>query len=477
MPFPTQHPLSRRAALPSLAVSLLVALTASAGPVTPTPTLAEAAGLKSNPLSFADGALTLDTHFNSRFEARDNCNDFNSAVNSPTDASWLLTRFRLGALFHPTDGFKLYVQGQDIRELGGSRPNNVGTFGADGDDVFDILQAWTELGDDSRGLSLRAGRQPFNYGDQRLLGNPQWLNSTRAWDALRLRYAEETWSLDLFSGSPVTFVNNQWNKSDFFNTHEGRDAIDSGAWFSSRTLVPWQKQTDFFVINQRLDKLPGAPGAPLGAGGHSNVWSLGTLMKGDPAKLANWDYDFETVLQLGRAGGLSHRAFAGHGGIGYNFSGPWKPRLGVQYNYASGDRDPTDGNSRTFQNYFPGNHALYGFMDTTGWMNLHNPQLNFSVQPTERLKLTFDAMTFWNATNTDAWYSANTTTTVRPVNNAARGASRYRGAELDVNAWYKLNTHVALQAGYACYLAGNYLARTGASDNAHFGYAQLSVTF
>ncbi len=475
MPSPTPPPQPARLGLAALAASLLPALTATAGPAMPT--LAEASGLRDNPLSFAGGALILDTHANTRFEGRDNCNDFNADVNSPTDATWLLTRFRLGALYHPADGFKVYVQGQDIRELGGSRPNNVGTLGADGDDVFDVLQAWTELGDDSRGLSLRAGRQPFNYGDQRLLGNPQWLNSTRAWDALRLRYAAESWSIDLFSGSPVTFVNNQWNKSDYFNTHESRDAVDSGAWFSSRTLVPWQKQTDFYVIHQRLDKLAGSPGAPLGAVGHSNVWSLGTLMKGDPAKLARWDYELETVLQLGQAGGLTHRAFAGHGGVGYNFAGSWKPRLGVQYNYASGDNNPTDGKSRTFQNYFPGNHALYGFMDTTGWMNLHNPQLNFSVQPTERLKLTFDAMTFWNATVADAWYGANTTTTVRPVNAAARRASRYRGAELDVNAWYKLNTHVSLQTGYAFYLAGRYLADTGASDNAHFGYAQLSVTF
>jgi hypothetical protein len=463
--------------IPRLSLAASLALTALSTAQTPTTNIAAASALDTNPLSFASGALVFDTQFNTRFEARENNNDFDSSVNSPTDASWLLTRFRLGALYKPVSWFKAYVQGQDIRELGGSRPNNVGTFGADGDDTFDVLQAWIDIGDDAKGLSLRAGRQPFNFGDQRLLGNPQWLNSTRAWDAARLHWAADSWTLDFFTGSPVTFINNQWNKSDWLNRDEGRNAIDSGVYFSSKSLIPWQSTTDFYVINQQLNKLPGAAGAPLGVSGRTNVWSFGTLMKGDSKQLNQWDYELEMVAQVGRAAGLNHRAFAGHWGFGYNFTGPWKPRLGFQYNYATGDKNPNDGKSTTFQNYFPGNHALYGFMDTTAWMNMHNPQLNFSMQPTDKLRVTFDVMTFWNATNADAWYGANTATTVRPVNAAAQGASKYRGTELDVNAWYKLNSHVSLQTGYAFYLAGSYLAKTGASDNAHFGYAQMTINF
>lgn len=427
--------------------------------------------------SLADGMLVFDAHANTRFEGRENNNDFNSAVNGPTDATWLLTRFRLGMLFQPTDWLKFYVQGQDIRELGGSRPNNVGTLGADGDDIFDVLQAWAEIGRENDGISLRAGRQAFNYGNQRLIGNPQWKNSTNVWDALRLRYAAETWSLELFTGSPVTFLDNQWNKSNIFNTHESRDAIVSGAYFSSSSLIPWQSATDFYVLNQDSNKTAGMPGAPLGAVGHTNFWTLGAMWKGEPNKLNHWDYDLEMAAQFGRVAGLDHRAFAGHWGTGYNFQDAWKPRLGFQYNFATGDGNQKDGSSSTFQNMFPGNHALFGFMDTTAWMNMHNPQLNFSVQPTEKLKLTFDAMAFWNATSGDAWHGANTSTAVRPVNAANRSASKYRGAEFDVNAWYKVNKHLFLQAGYAFFLAGNYLAQTGASDNAHFGYAQATLHF
>lgn len=421
--------------------------------------------------------VKFDTELKGRFEVRDNNYDFDSSVNGPQDASWLLTRFRLGALFTPTAWFKIYVQGQDIREIGGSRPNNIGSFGADGDDVFDILQAWMEFGDEHKGLSLKVGRQPFNYGDQRLLGNPQWSNPTRAWDGARLRYAEDTWQVDLFTGSPVNFVNNRWNQSDYFNTREARNAIVSGLYFSSKALIPWQSTTDFYLLNENAQKVPGMAGAPIGATGKTNIWTLGTLMKGDPKKLHNWDYDIEMAAQYGRVAGLDHKAFAGHWGIGYNFEHLWKPRLGVQYNYASGDNNANDGKSTTFQNLFPGNHALYGFMDTTGWMNLQNPQLNFSIQPTPKLKLTFDYNLYWNATNNDAWYGANTTSTVRPVNAAARRASSFRGQEFDLNAYYKFNAHIAFQTGYSIFLADRYLAQTGASDTAQFGYAQLQFNF
>ncbi|MCB1226349.1 MAG: alginate export family protein [Verrucomicrobiales bacterium] len=438
--------------------------------------VAQAAGVASNPLSFDDGRLVFDVHFNTRLEIRDNTTDFNAAINAPNDAAWLLTRFRLGALFEPTDYLKLYVQGQDIRELGGSRPNNVGAFGADGDDVFDVLRAWLWLGKES-GPSLQVGRQELNYGDQRLLGNPQWLNSSRAWDAIRFHYITDDWFLDLFTGSRVTFVNNRWNQSDYFNTHEGRNAFDSGLYFSSKTLVPWQNATDFYLLNFNFNKTPTASGAPLGQTGDCNVWTLGTRMKGDPSKLHQWDYELEVAAQLGRAAGLDQRAFAGHWGFGYNIDHAWKPRVGVQYNYATGDNDPTDGRNTTFINGFPGNHDLYGFMDTTAWMNMHNPQLNIRLQPTENLKLTLNYNLYWNATNNDGWFAANTSTLIRPVNAAATAASQFRGQEFDINAYYKLGTHFSAQAGYSIFLPGSYLAQTGASDTAHLGYLQLTVNF
>ena len=460
---------SCRKPLATLAVGLLSGISTCIG--------ATAAEMLPNPLSFADGRFVLDAQANSRMESRDNNNDFDSHSTYPTDSTWVTTRLRLGALIKPTPWFKVYAQGQDIREFWGLRPKKVGSFGADGNDTFDLLQGWTELGDEARGTSLRVGRQPFNYGDQRLLGNPQWLNSTRAWDAVRLRQAGQSWKFDLFSGSPVTFIDNQFNRSDLFNASQSRDAIDSGAYFSSTKAIPTQSATDFYLINQNANKVAAAAGAPVGRTGPVNVWTVGTRMKGDLTQLARWDYDLEMAAQFGSVTGLEHRAFAGHWGGGYNFEQDWQPRLGVQFNYASGDGNPKDGKSGTFQNYFPGNHALYGFMDTTAWMNMQQVQLNYSMKPTTKLKMGLDYMATWNATSHDAWFAANTSGVVRPLNALAVAADPFRGHEVDFNTWYTVNRNLTLQMGYSLFLPGSYLRDTGASDTAHFGYAQVTLQF
>lgn len=424
------------------------------------------------PITFFDGKLTVDIQEKMRAEIRENNFDFNSAVNGPQDASWLLQRFRLGLGYSLTPWLKLYVQGQDLREIGGSRPNEMGVFGAEGDDTFDVLKAYIQAGDLKKGLSLTAGRQFLAYGDQRLIGPLEWLNSARAFDALKLRYAASSWSLDLFSGSPVVFKDHEWNKSTFLDDDDTLNEMFSGLYLSTK-WVPINTTTDFYVLHKRDD----GNGAFGPRQGDTSFYTIGTLWKGDPKKLGGWDYETEMAFQTGEVSGRDLTAFAGHWGLGYNFKHPWKPRVGLQYNYATGDQDPADGDIETFQNLYPTNHLFYGYMDTSGWVNVHNPQLNISFSPTSKLKVMLDYHLYWNASNDDAWRRVNGVTAVRPVNAAARDASSFRGQEFDFTAIYKLNAHVALQTGYSLYMAGDYLNDTGAGDNAHFGYLQLQIDF
>jgi hypothetical protein len=431
------------------------------------------------PITFLDGRLTIDIQEKMRFEVRENNFDFNDAVNGPQDASWLLQRFRLGIGYSITPWLKVYAQGQDIREIGGSRPNEVGVLGAEGDDTFDILKAFIQAGDLKKGFSATVGRQFLSYGDQRLIGPLEWLNSARTFDAIKVRYADPAWSLELFTASPVNFKDHMWNQSDFLDNDEGRNAILSGAYFSMPRLIPWHSVTDFYVFHKMEDKISGAAaaGPPVGAVGDSNFWTLGMLMKGDPKKLKGWDYSTEMAYQLGKAADLDHSAFAGNWGFGYTFAHSWKPRLGVQYSFATGDSNPLDGDSETFQNLYPTNHLFYGYMDTASWQNIHNPEVNFSIMPTPKLKLMLDYHAFWNETNSDLWYRANGITPVRAPAAAAAATDNFRGHEIDLTATYKVNPHVGFMAGYSLFIAGNYLAQTGASDNAHFGYVQVQIDF
>ena len=58
-------------------------------------------------------------------------------------------------------------------------------------------------------------------------------------------------------------------------------------------------------------------------------------MKSTPGAFNGWDYDTDMAFQSGDARGLDLSSFAGHWGVGYTWANhAWKPRLGVEYNYA-----------------------------------------------------------------------------------------------------------------------------------------------
>ena len=156
---------------------------------------------------------------------------------------------------------------------------------------------------------------------------------------------------------------------------------------------------------------------------------------------------------------------------------PWLPRVGLQYSYGSGDDNPLDGDIETFQNLFPTNHKFYGQMDLFSWQNMHDLEFNLRVQPIKPVTIRADYHAFFLANTNDVWYRANGVTAVRPLTPAARAADNYAGSEVDVLVTWAVNKNVVLEAGYSHFFAGNYLADTGPSDDADFGYVQATFNF
>ena len=170
-----------------------------------------------NPLSFLDGRIIFDVQERIRWEIRDNNFDFSDALDSPTDDNWFLQRFRIGMLIKPVSWLKIYGQGQDSREIYSDRADYPGLFAAEGDDSFDLRQAYIEIGDPKLfPLSLKAGRQLLGYGDERLIGGFDWNNIGRTFDAVKLRFEQPGWWVDAFASSVVVPVRGSFNKSDAF---------------------------------------------------------------------------------------------------------------------------------------------------------------------------------------------------------------------------------------------------------------------
>jgi len=456
-----------------------------------------------NPLSFFDGKLVFDVQERLRFEFRENNFDFNDAADAVTDDAWLLQRVRLGVLYSPLDWLKVYVQGQDVWEIDSTRPDVPFVSGSEGNDFFDLRQALVEVGDVKKfPVAAKIGRQELSYGDERLIGAFDWNNFGRSFDAFKVRYEPKRMGfwVDGFYSNVVTIEpRNQTENWDWeFNQSNDADHF-LGLYTSSVSLIPIQTTEAYLLFRDKDGNEPlyssttttPAFGPAPAYDVEQQVWTLGLRVKSTAGKLAGFDYDFEGAFQAGTvrptpaSSALDHKAFALHAGGGYTFEELWsRPRLGIEYNVASGDEEVGDGDNESFMNLFPTNHKFYGYMDVFAWKNLHNPAVQLkctpwqdSLQPYRLLFVQLDYHLFWLYTNEDAWYRANGVTAVRPVNAAARNADRFAGSELDLTIGYNPTKWLKLLGGYSHFFAGDYLDDTGAGDDADFVYVQSALQF
>lgn len=408
------------------------------------------------PMALKRDILVLDLSARARMEVRDNTFDFDSATRALTDDVFLLERVRIGLTIRPSERLTLRIQAQDAREIGAQRASVPGQLGAEGDNPFDIRLlsvAWD--GGAEIPFAITLGRQPLNYGAQRLIGAFEWNNIGRVFDAVVFRFQQEAHRLDLFTASVVVPDRDGLDQSWFSGL--GRRQILSGLYY---TFSGWEDRIlDSYLFWQSME-------------GGTDFATVGVRHVYQPGQ--GFDYGFEGVFQAGQVSGRELRAGAFHLHAGYTWEAPWQPRLGINYDYGSGDRSESDARTGTFQNLYPTNHLFYGYMDLFSWQNLNSPSVAFTVSPTSTTSFRAAWHLFWLATTRDAWYRANGVTQVRPI---TPEASSYVGNELDVTFTWSPVRWADLLVGYSRFFAGAYLRDTGPASDANFFYLQVGVNF
>lgn len=446
-----------------------------------------------DPISFYDGKLVWDVQERLRFEWRENNFDFNSSLNSLNDDAYLLQRFRIGVRGKPNDWVNGYLQTQDSREIDSKRPDDPGLFGSEGDDPFFLRQANVTIANYKEfPFGVTIGRQELIYGDERLVGSFDWNNIGRVFDGLKMRFQQDKWNIEGFAAMPVQFYQSHFDVPDtqdrFFGVYFQSNHFDEQV---TELYAFYRNKTDF----EAGFPMGGSPrgtdlvGTQLGTQ-KGDYATLGTRIKSTPGKLGPWDYEMEAAYQNGSivsnstdtnipdstARRKNLEAYATHVAGGYTFEGEEKIRLGLEYNFASGDHDPTDNDNGSFQNLFPTNHKFYGYMDVFAWRNMHDARVQFNVTPIGKLGLQLDFHSFWIVETNDQWFRANAITPVRNVSTRGR-ANNHAGDELDFTVSYPLTAWCKLLAGYSHFFAGSYLADTGRADDADFAYVQTLFNF
>ena len=401
--------------------------------------------------------------------------DFNRLT--PDNNYWLLReKFHVG--YQPASWADFYAEGRDSSSWNDKRTPEPE------EDSIDLHQAFIGLGNAKEfPVTAKVGRQELSYGDERLVGAFDWSNLGRVFDAAKLRFENDTLWVDAFAGRVVLANDGGFNVANDYDWF-------SGVYASTKELIPKQETQLYFLARNTDAKSPAATTGSPQAGGPTarDIYTVGLRFKSLSGQFGGWDYDAELAGQFGNyyepslTNNLDHQAFAVHVAGGYTWTKTkGSPRLGLEYNFASGDSNATDGKHGTFENLFPTNHKFYGYMDFVSWQNIHNVRLASSLKPVKGLTLTADYHLFWLAETADYFYAVSGAARktggygIKPANGS------FAGSELDLIATYAIRAYASAQIGYGHFFTGDYvknsLAGTGGAKGADYIYAQLTFNF
>jgi len=408
-----------------------------------------------------DWRLSLGGEVRYRFEDR---HDFDFNRKRVDHDSFDLVRTRLHADLKFQKLARLYVEGLDARVSGEERQRKAAL-----EDELNLQNLFLDLKalGESAPLTLRLGRQELGYGDARLISASAWGNQRRTFDGAKAIYDTTPVRVDVFWVKPVNIARRGFDEPDDSRTFEGV--------YATLKTIP-NHTLDGYALLLREDDSTVTGGD--GRLGHYRVYTYGSRFVGRTKAFGfgAFDYGAEAALQRGDWANDDISAWATHTRAGYTFEKlPWKPRLGAEYNHASGDHNPRDGKTETFNQLFPSNHDKYGLMDLVGWRNMDNWRFGVSAQPTPKLALMFDYHIFHLDQERDAWYHDNGTA-IRRSRTGVAGDDL--GREIDLTAQYDLNRHLSFLLGYSHFFHGSFITRTGGiGDDADYLYAQVAYKF
>ena len=376
-----------------------------------------------------------------------------AGVNPASEDGFALSRLRLNVRARPAKHVGVFVQMQDSRIAGLDPGGNPLRFR----NQLDFRQAYVSFGHESGPLTLYAGRHEIDYFEGRLIGARNWSNTTPVWDGGKLTLRKGEDSVDVFAVSHVD-IRDGW---DTPNT--GRAV--AGAVGSVRSWVKGVRIEPFFLATRR----PVRVDANIG-GTHR---TFGSRFSGVLDE--TWDYEFIVMAQGGEFGELRKRAWSGTAGLGKTFDRlPFRPRIGFEWSHGSGDDDPLDGQSSTFEPFYISRHRHHGEQDLLTVRNLQYLNGGVRLRPRDGLEVEVEFISHRLASRNDGLYAASGLLQVAAPEGGA--SSRSVGSEIDAVLRYRPVERIQLVVGFFRFFAGPFVTRhVAGGESQTYLYTSLVV--
>ena len=346
---------------------------------------------------------------------------------------------------------------------------------------LELLQAYMDIRLDNvfqEGSTshLRGGRITMDLGSRRLLARNSYRNTINA-------FTGADWEMTTAAGNnlrayyviPVQrMVSGNILDNDAKFDEEHTNVKFWGLYFAPAGM-PWGDNGEVFLLGLNEDDSVDF------ATRDRDLYTPGFRIYRKPA-VRKFDYQIESVFQFGESRtntdpanvtDLDHFAHFQHGEIGYSFDANWSPRLVLQFDYASGDDDATDGDNNRFDTLFGARRFDFGPTSIYGPFaraNLVSPGARIIFKPSPSTSGFIALRGYWLASEDDAWTTAG-------ISNAPGESENYIGTQIEGSLrWEVVPGNIRLEAGGAYLFAGDLMDNAG-KDDVNYLFSQIEFFF
>lgn len=328
-------------------------------------------------------------------------------------------------------------------------------------------------------LAFQGGRFLLNLGSGRLIATDEYRNTVNGFTGLRVDVEPDSATeLALFYVLPQERLPNDADAIRHNRVVFDRETFDDalfGAHLQRKTLIGGaQGEIAYYRLVERDS--PGRSTADR------RLHTVDARLYRE-AKAALIDYDVEGVYQFGRASPLTaatatvQNVSAGfaHAAVGYTFDTALKLRLGVFYDYASGDRP--GGTFGRFDTLFGSRREDLGPSGTYGMVareNISAPGVRVEAKPGKRFEGLADYRPIWLASRYDRFAG---------VSDATGRSGNFAGHQIEGRLRYWIvPEHIRLETNLAVLFKGGFLQRAPdaiatRAQTVRFLETNLQVTF
>ena len=422
--------------------------------------------------------LELSGHQRTRYEALDG--QFRSAFAGRDQLLALRTALQTRVKL---DGVDFVAEVMDSRQALADDGTPLGTSMVN---TLELLQGYVSLdlgdrlGEGSAGRLL-VGRHTMDVGSRRLIARNRYRNTINNFTGVNGTWtASSGTAVRAFYVLPVDRLPSDRVSLRDNDVEFDREDFDVRFWGVHAALPALFSHIagEIYLFGLHEDDGPSRPTR------NRNLRTTGLRVYRNPQP-EHIDFELEFVLQFGvsRASkaaadvtDLDHAAHFHHLAAGYTFDAAGS-RLVLQFDHASGDADPDDGDNNRFDTLYGARRFDFGPTGIYGAFargNLVSPGYRLVVKPRRHVEVMAAHRFYWLAAERDAW-------TTSGLRDAAGASGRCVGNQAEIRIrWDVRPGNLRLETGAAHLWAGEFMTsapNANGEGDATYAYLQTVFTF